>query len=66
MSTSGEGHAEAIDELLTEIFPRLNALETFAGVIQNRTLNPTTPPEQPVTLVASALAMNVGGCASTI
>ncbi len=53
VSTSAEGHAEAIDELITEIFPRLNALETFASAIQNRTLNPTTPPEQPVTLVAS-------------
>jgi uncharacterized protein (TIGR03083 family) len=57
VSTSAQFHAEAIDEVLTELFPRMAAVEGFASATQDTDFDPTTTPDRQAALVASDTEM---------
>jgi hypothetical protein len=51
-STTPERHAEAIDEVTTEVFPRLAAVKATMSAMTGADPSAPTPPESSVTLVA--------------
>jgi hypothetical protein len=51
-STNAECHSEAIDEVLTEVFPILDAMKAVASSFTDEASAAATPPEKPVVLIA--------------
>lgn len=51
-STTPEQHAEAIDEMTTEMFPRLAAVKATMNALTGGTSNVPEPPERPAAIVA--------------
>lgn len=52
-ATTPDRHAEAIDEVTTEIFPRVAAVKATMSALTGADPTPPAPPDQPVTLITT-------------